>query len=104
MEAVTGFVGRDQQVSEALAALGAGNSLVVKGRAGIGKSAFLRQVFLRLSNETPCFWLADTNGKAAMFDLAEQVHQKLSLKVPEHFIPDRHRSRAHQTWTSLQLP
>lgn len=97
MEAVTGFVGRSEQIAEALEALRAGNSLVVKGRAGIGKAVFLRQIHDRLGRERPCFWLADTNGKAAMFDLAEQVHERLSLKVPERFIPARHRARAHQT-------
>lgn len=44
MEAVTGFVGRCEQITEALEALRADNSLVVKGRAGIGKSAFLRHL------------------------------------------------------------
>jgi hypothetical protein len=97
MEAITGFVGRSEQITEAVGALRAGNSLVVKGRAGIGKSAFLRQVHLRLSSEMPCFWLADINGKAAMFHLAGQVHDRLSLKVPERFIPDRYRGRAHQS-------
>ena len=85
MDAVTGFVGRRQQIDEALEVLRAGNSLVVKGRAGIGKSAFLRQLYARLGSETPCFWLADTNGKAVVFDLAQQVHDRLSLKVPERW-------------------
>jgi hypothetical protein len=97
MEAVTGFVGRSGQITEALEALRAGNSLVVRGRAGIGKSAFLRQLHARLGRELPCFWLADTNRKAAVFDLAEQVHDRLSLQVPERFIPDRYRARAHRT-------
>ncbi|MCP4468827.1 MAG: ATP-binding protein [Halieaceae bacterium] len=97
MEAITGFVGRSEQIAEAVLALRSGNSLVVKGRAGIGKSSFLRQLHLQLSSEAPCFWLPDTNGKAAVFDLAEQVHDRLSLKVPERFIPDRYRGRAHQS-------
>jgi hypothetical protein len=97
MEAVTGFVGRCDQIADALAALQAGNSLVVKGRAGIGKSAFLRQIYTRLGDESPCFWLPDTNGKAAVFDLAQQVHESLSLKVPERYIPNRYRARAYQT-------
>ena len=96
MEAITGFVGRDEQIVEAMDTLRSGGSLVVKGRAGIGKSAFLRQIHLRLGIETPCFWLADTNGKAAVFDLAEQVHNRLSLKIPERLIPGRYRARARQ--------
>ena len=97
MEAVTGLVGRELELSEALAALRAGNSLVVKGRAGIGKTALLRQLHRLLKDELPCFWLADTNAKAAVFDLAEQVHRRLSLQVPERLIPERYRARAHQT-------
>ena len=45
MEAVTGFVGRDLELEQAVSALQSGASIVVKGRAGIGKSAFLRQVY-----------------------------------------------------------
>ncbi len=97
MEEITGFVGRNEQIAEALDALRSGGSLVVRGRAGIGKSAFLRQIHSRLGTEMPCFWLADINGKAAVFDLAEQVHNRLSLNIPERFIPGRYRVRASQT-------
>ena len=31
------------------------------------------------------------------FEIAEQVHQQVSLKVPERYIPQRHRSHAYQT-------
>jgi hypothetical protein len=97
MEAITGFVGRSWQIEEAMDALRSGSSLVVKGRAGIGKTVFLRQLYVRLNSEAPCFWFADTSGKAAIFDLAEQVHERLSLKVPERFVPGRYRVRAHKT-------
>ena len=70
---------------------------MVKGRAGIGKTTLLRQLHRLLKDELPCFWLANTNAKAAVFDLAEQVHRRLSLQVPERFIPERYRARAHQT-------
>ncbi|MCB1761332.1 MAG: AAA family ATPase [Gammaproteobacteria bacterium] len=96
MEAITGFVGRDEQIAEALRALRSGNSLVIKGRAGIGKSALLRQLHQQLGGEFPCFWLADSNTKAALFDLAEQVHHRLSLQVPERFIPARYRMQVHR--------
>lgn len=97
MEALTGLVGRSEPLDTALGLLRAGNNLVVKGRPGIGKSAFLRQLHAQLQGERPCFWLPDTNGKAAVFDLAQQVHRRLSLKVPERYIPGRYRARAHQT-------
>ena len=97
METVTGFVGRDLELEQAVTALKSGASIVVKGRAGIGKSAFLRQVFNRISAEKPCIWVPDKNLKAMTFEIAEQVHKQVSLNVPERYIPQRHRSQAYQT-------
>ena len=97
MESVTGYIGRDHELAQAVTALRSGASIVVKGRAGIGKSAFLRQVYQRLSSEKPCIWVPNKNLKAMTFEIAEQVHQQVSLKVPERYIPQRHRSHAYQT-------
>ena len=97
METVTGFVGRDNEIAQAVAALQSGASIVVKGRAGMGKSAFLRQVYQHLSSEKPCIWVPDKNLKAMTFEVAEQVHRQVSLKVPERYIPQRYRAHAHQT-------
>ena len=97
METVTGFVGRDLELEQAISALNSGASIVVKGWPGIGKSAFLRQVFKRLSAEKPCIWVPDKNLKAMTFEIAEQVHRQVSLKVPERYIPQRYRAQAYQT-------
>lgn len=97
MEAVTGFVGRDLELEQAVLALRSGASIVVKGRAGIGKSTFLRQVFKRISKENPCIWVPDKNLKAMTFEIAEQVHKRVSLQVPERYIPQRYRAHAYQT-------
>ena len=97
MESVTGFVGRDIELEQAVKALQSGASIVVKGRTGIGKSAFLRQVYQRLSSEKHCIWVPDKNLKAMTFEIAEQVHIQVSLKIPERYIPMRYRANAYQT-------
>jgi hypothetical protein len=97
MESITGYIGRNHELEQAVTALRSGASIIVKGRAGIGKSAFLRQVYQRLSSEKPCIWVPDRNLKAMTFEIAEQVHHLVSLKVPERYIPQRHRSHAYQT-------
>jgi hypothetical protein len=96
VESVTGFVGRDDPLTEALATLRAGNSLLIKGRAGIGKRAFLRQLKARLEAERPCLFPTGASGKLMVQDLAEQAHQAVSLAVPERLVPGRYRARAHQ--------
>jgi hypothetical protein len=96
MEQVTGFVGCDDEITEALAALRAGHFMVVKGRAGIGKRALLRQVRAALQGERPCLWPSMATPKALVDDLAEQVHQQLGLVVPERLIPPRFRAAAHR--------
>ena len=63
----------------------------------MGKSAFLRQVYQHLSSEKPCIWVPDKNLKAMTFEIAEQVHKQVSLKVPERYIPQRYRAHAYQT-------
>jgi len=106
LETVTGFVGRDGEIAEAVAALRAGVALLVKGRAGIGKSAFLRQLYARLSKAGPCVWAADTNAKTMTYALAEQVHHAVSLQVPARFIPKSRQALAHRTgrvqWAWIQ--
>ncbi len=97
MEALTGFVGRDAALAEALEALRSGHSVVIKGRAGMGKRALLRQVRQRLEGERPCLWPSMTTPKSMVEDLAEQVHEQLGLVVPERYIPPRFRAEAHRT-------
>jgi hypothetical protein len=94
---ITGFVGRDHELSLAEAALAKGNNLLVAGRAGIGKSAFLRALCERLAASRVCLWVPEGNVKAVTCDLARQVHERLGLNVPESLVPMRHRMRVRRT-------
>ena len=91
------FIGRTAEMVQALDALRAGNSVVVKSRAGMGKRALLRQIKNRLDGERPCLWPSMTTPKTMVEDLAEQVHERLGLVVPERFIPPRFRAEAYRT-------
>ena len=93
------FVGREAQIAEAVAALVAGGSVVVRGKAGVGKRALMRQVRKRLaaSGERLCLWPSITTPKAMAADLAEQVHNAVGLQVPERLVPPRFRAAAART-------
>jgi hypothetical protein len=94
---ITGFVGRDHELKLAEVALAKGNNLLVTGRAGIGKSAFLRELHARLSTGRVCLWVPEGNVKAIAYELARQVHERVGLTVPESLVPMRHRMRARRT-------
>lgn len=93
MVEITGFVGRDYELSLAVAALEKGNNLLVAGRAGVGKSAFLRELFERTRETRACLWLPAGNVKAVTYELARQVHEQLGISVPEEMLPRRYRLR-----------
>ena len=82
MEQVTGFVGRAREAEQALEAIRRGKSILVKGRAGIGKSAFLRHVQGRLEGDAPVFWFASGSVKPALDEMARQVHEVLGIALP----------------------
>jgi len=82
MDETLGFVGRDAELGKALGALGRGNNLLVKGKAGIGKSAFLRRLYARMPKDRPCLWAGDRGAKALLLDLIEQTHQRVGLAAP----------------------
>lgn len=93
MDETTGFIGRDRELTLAEAALAKGNNLLVSGRAGIGKSAFLRALYERLVRVRVCLWLPEGNVKAVTNDLARQVHALVGLSVPEDLVPQRYRMK-----------
>lgn len=93
MDETTGFIGRDRELTLAEAALAKGNNLLVTGRAGIGKSAFLRALYERLARIRVCLWLPEGNVKAVTNDLARQVHELVGLSVPEELVPQRYRMK-----------
>jgi len=93
VDEITGFVGRDHELSLAEAALAKGNNLLVTGRAGIGKSAFLRALYERLATSRACLWVPEGNVKAVTFELARQAHALVGLSVPEDLVPQRYRMK-----------
>ncbi|MCF7992158.1 MAG: hypothetical protein K9M02_17095 [Thiohalocapsa sp.] len=95
------FVGRQAQIREAADALLAGSSVVVKGKAGIGKRAFLRQVraAVQADGGRITLWPSVATAKQFGFELCEQVHGAIGLQVPESMIPVRFRAAAYRTGT-----
>ncbi len=102
MVEITGFVGRDHELGQATAEIAKGNNLLVTGRAGIGKSAFLRELYSRLNAQRVCLWIGHGNSKGATYDLARQVYERIGLTIPEELIPERYRLRmrraGHVEW------
>jgi len=96
MDESVGFVGRDAELGKALDALRRGNNLLVKGKAGIGKSAFLRQLYERMAEDRLCLWAGDRNAKALLLDLIEQTHDRVGLAVPERLLAPRIKARARR--------
>jgi len=76
--------------------LAKGNNLLVTGRPGIGKSAFLRALRDRMREGRPCVWAPEGNVKTAIFDMARQVHGRVGLRVPEERIPPKYRAKARR--------
>jgi hypothetical protein len=99
MESVTGYVGRTHEITRALDSLRRGSHLLVTGRAGIGKSSFLKQLYERVKEERLCFWVHAGNVKNMVFKLAEQVHGQIGLAVPEELVPKSFRFEVRKTGT-----
>lgn len=91
------FVGRTLEIAQITTALRAGSSVVVKGRAGVGKRALLRQVRAALAGERLCLAPTFASSKQCCADLAEQLHAAGGLDIPEHVIPPRFRAAAART-------
>jgi len=94
---ITGFVGRDHELSLGEAALAKGNNLLVTGRAGIGKSAFLHALYERLATSRVCLWVPEGNVKAVTYELARQAHALIGLSVPEDLVPQRYRIKLRRS-------
>ena len=93
------FVGREAEITQAVATLSAGGSVVVRGRAGIGKRALMRAVRRRIAvtGTHVCLWPSIATTKQMVADLAEQVHAVIGLEVPERLIPPRFRAAARRS-------
>lgn len=93
------FVGRAPEIAQMVATLSAGGSVVVRGRAGIGKRALMREVRRRIiaAGTHVCLWPTVATAKQMVADLAEQVHAAIGLEVPERLIPPRFRAAARRS-------
>ncbi|MBK1723842.1 hypothetical protein [Thiocystis violacea] len=91
------FVGRRLEIAQITRALLAGSSIIVKGRAGIGKRALLARVRAGLAGQRICLAPSVSTPKQLTADLAEQIHEAIGLEVPERLIPPRYRVIAERT-------
>ncbi|EXJ13570.1 P-loop NTPase family protein [Imhoffiella purpurea] len=91
------FVGRRLEISQISTALLAGSSVIVKGRAGIGKRTLLGKVREELAGQRICLAPSVATPKQLAADLAEQIHEAIGLEVPERLIPPRFRAVAERT-------
>jgi len=100
MEETTGFIGRARETELALEAVRKGSNALVRGRAGVGKSAFLRHVRAGLAGTggaPPTLWAPVGTTKTVLLEVARQLHEAAGLSLPVNLLPPRHLARArHQ--------
>ena len=109
MDDVTGFVGRARESDDALTAIRRGANVLIHGRAGIGKSAFLRHLRNRLEGgDLPVVFVPAGTTKSSLLELARQIHERCGLAVPEALLPPRTLARARREgslpWNDLVRP
>ncbi|WP_290798990.1 ATP-binding protein [Halomonas sp.] len=109
MDDVTGFVGRSRESDAALTAIRRGANVLIHGRAGIGKSAFLRHLRGQLGDgEPPVVFVPAGTTKSSLLELARQIHERCGLAVPEALLPPRTLARARREgslpWNDLVRP
>jgi hypothetical protein len=109
VEDLTGFVGRTRETEQALDAIARGSNVLVKGRAGIGKSAFLRHLRERLAqHDGPVIWVPSGTTKHAMEAICRQLHEAVGLPVPASLLGPRVTARARREgglpWKDLARP
>jgi hypothetical protein len=104
MDAVTGFVGRARETEHALTVISRGGNLLVTGRPGIGKTAFLRHLAKCLQHREggrPLILVPAGTTKHVLQETARQVHIHVGLVVPVQQLPTRILARAQrQGWLS----
>ncbi|MBF0256716.1 MAG: ATP-binding protein, partial [Gammaproteobacteria bacterium] len=100
MEAITGFTGRADEIARAEQALLEGRNVLIRGRAGMGKSCALRQVFERIRAQPGRYrepiWLEPGSTKAVLTQLAVQLHEIVGLAMPKALLGPRLTARAQR--------
>jgi len=97
MEPAAGIVGRARETDGALTAIAKGANVLVTGRAGVGKSAFLQDLYERLSDRRDAnrlLWAPSGTTKHVLTELARQIHGASGLLMPESHLPPRNLARA----------
>ncbi|MCP4001690.1 MAG: hypothetical protein GY727_12335 [Gammaproteobacteria bacterium] len=94
MVATNGLVGRVHECEEAIAALRKGHNVLIKGRAGVGKSAVLEAVAQKVQTGFTVIRVPFIAPKQALIDVAEQLHAQVGLVVSVKTLPSRVSSRA----------
>ncbi|MET0084859.1 MAG: ATP-binding protein, partial [Sedimenticola sp.] len=97
VETVTGFVGRTRETQQAIAALEKGSNLLIRGRAGIGKSAFLRHLRTNTDDlSKPVIWISAGTAKHVLEALCRQLHESVGLAVSATHLGPRLLARAQR--------
>ena len=69
--------------------------MLVKGRAGLGKSCLIRHVRDALqAQDKPVFWVPDAPTKATLEQLLRQLHESLGLVLPVALLGPRVKAKA----------
>lgn len=102
MDATAGFVGRTTELVTAMDAVRKGSNVLVTGRAGIGKSALLRQLRSQIAGIEalpPVVWVPFGTSKTVLLEMARQIHEAVGLTLPVTLLPPRNLARAKRDGT-----
>lgn len=100
MEAAEALTGRALEAERALTAVRRGANVLVRGRAGVGKSTFLEHLYRQLAEDSQrVLWLPAGTTKTVLLELARQIHEIRGLSVPPNILPPRILARARRDGT-----
>lgn len=105
METVTGFIGRASETDAAIKALKRRSNVLIQGKTGIGKSAFLKQVMRKMAGHEPMIWIGAGSAKQVIDDVAKQLHEAVGLRIPKRALGPKQLTSALSiglTWQQLQ--
>ena len=98
------LIGRQAELGSIRQAIAKGGHVLLRGRAGIGKSALLRSLAEQVSMAV---LVPSGTPKLVLLTALEQTHRLVGLRVPEGLLPPTVKLRAQQrgyvTWSQLIL-